>query len=267
MSTKSQDIYSILSNIQAQIAVPKNQYNKFGGYYYRSIEDILNVTKPILKQYDATLLLDDEIVQVGDRIYLKATAKLCYNNEILTCSSYAREASEKKGMDSAQVTGSCSSYARKYALDGLFAIADTADPDTLNTHNKNGQESHNSNSQPVQQKQDNNTTQGTGEQQKTQNNGTQLITQKQLGLLNQQLQLLTTDKTEMKSICNNWLTNNNYGTIESTKELTKNTATKLIDAIKGQVNEQAEQHDPLNGNSKNMDDLPFENKEDENATN
>ncbi len=116
---------------------------------------------------------------------------------------------------------------------------------------------HNSNSQSTQQKQSNNSKQGSSGQAQKQNTGTQLITQKQMNLLKQQLQLLTTDSDEMKQICNAWLSNNGYGQINSTKELTKNTATKLIDAIKQQVEEQVEQNDPLNKSSNEMDEDPF----------
>lgn len=122
----------ILQEIQTALKAPKNQYNKFGGYKYRSCEDILEAVKPLLKQYNAALTLSDEVLLVGPRVYVKATATLKTSDESISVCAYAREADERKGMDPAQVTGAASSYARKYALNGLFAIDDAGsqDPDT-----------------------------------------------------------------------------------------------------------------------------------------
>ena len=124
--------------IQAELNAPKNQYNKFGGYAYRSCEDIYNALKPLLAKYGCTLTLSDEVVMVGERYYVKATATLKpadvkLSGFEITNTAYAREEETKKGLDSSQITGSCSSYARKYALNGLFAIDDTKDADALNT--------------------------------------------------------------------------------------------------------------------------------------
>jgi hypothetical protein len=126
-----------LINIQAELKAPKNQTNLFGKYKYRSAEDIIEAVKPILFKYQTALLISDEIVQVADRVYVKATAMLIdENNEELPIQVYgwAREEEIKKGMDAAQITGSASSYARKYALNGLFAIDDTKDSDATNEH-------------------------------------------------------------------------------------------------------------------------------------
>ena len=126
-----------LVNIQAELKAPKNQVNSFGKYKYRSAEDIIEAVKPILFKYQTALLISDEIVQVADRVYVKATAMLIdENNEELPIKVYgwAREEEVKKGMDAAQITGSASSYARKYALNGLFAIDDTKDADSTNEH-------------------------------------------------------------------------------------------------------------------------------------
>ena len=127
---------SILSEIQRALKAPKGQHNSFGNYSYRSCEDILEAVKPLLG--DLVLTLSDEIVVVGDRVYVKATATLIGSTP--DCSwqtrAYAREAQAKKGMDEAQITGSASSYARKYALNGLFCIDDTKDADATNTHGK-----------------------------------------------------------------------------------------------------------------------------------
>ena len=126
-----------LVNIQAELKAPKNQVNSFGKYKYRSAEDIIEAVKPILFKHQTALLISDEIVQVADRVYVKATAMLIdENNEELPIKVYgwAREEEVKKGMDAAQITGSASSYARKYALNGLFAIDDTKDADSTNEH-------------------------------------------------------------------------------------------------------------------------------------
>lgn len=123
-----------LVNIQSSLQVPKNQYNSFGNYKYRSAEDILEAAKPLLKENECTLIVSDEITQIGDRIYVKATATIKNSaGETETASAFAREAETKKGMDDSQATGSATSYARKYALGGLFCIDDTKDADALNT--------------------------------------------------------------------------------------------------------------------------------------
>jgi hypothetical protein len=126
-----------LVKIQAELKAPKNQMNAFGKYKYRSAEDIIEAVKPILFKNNCALLISDEIVQVSDRVYVKATAMLIdESNEELPIKVYgwAREEEVKKGMDAAQITGSASSYARKYALNGLFAIDDTKDADSTNEH-------------------------------------------------------------------------------------------------------------------------------------
>ena len=121
---------SILTEIQHELKAPKNQRNNFGGYNYRSCEDILEALKPLLAKHNATLTISDEIVLVGERYYVKAIAKLVSEKETYETSAYAREAENKKGMDESQITGTASSYARKYCLNGLFCIDDTKDADT-----------------------------------------------------------------------------------------------------------------------------------------
>jgi hypothetical protein len=120
------------------LKAPKGQTNKFGGYKYRSAEDILTAVKPLLSEWSSTLVITDDIVEVGGRVYVKATAILADTEGDFTInvSGFARESEIKKGMDDAQITGSASSYARKYALNGLFAIDDTKDADATNTHGK-----------------------------------------------------------------------------------------------------------------------------------
>jgi len=122
--------------IQSRLKAPKNQYNSFGKYNYRSCEDILEGLKPLLVEHDAVVLLTDEIVLIGDRYYVKAIATFADAANSITTTAYAREDETKKGMDLAQVTGSVSSYARKYALNGLFCIDDTKDSDSTNTYGK-----------------------------------------------------------------------------------------------------------------------------------
>ena len=117
-----------LNKIQKELKVPKSQYNSFGKYNYRNAEDIVEAVKPLLE--NATLTLSDEIVMLGDRFYVKATATITEDSESVSVSAYARESLEQKGMNEAQITGSASSYARKYALNGLFCIDDTKDADT-----------------------------------------------------------------------------------------------------------------------------------------
>lgn len=121
-----------LSAIQTKIKAPKNLYNSFGKYNYRNAESILESVKPFLAEYNLYLTVFDEIVMIGDRYYVKATARLadCINGGACEVSAYARETEEKKGMDGSQVTGATSSYARKYALNGLFLLDDTKDADT-----------------------------------------------------------------------------------------------------------------------------------------
>lgn len=140
MVTKQQSpIFVTLQSIQQKLVAPKGQYNSFGKYSYRSAEDILEALKPILQEHDAVLILQDGIVQIGDRYYVEATATLYAVGETIGTTAYAREDDSKKGMDGSQVTGAASSYARKYALNGLFMIDDNKDPDTDEYHNQNNQ--------------------------------------------------------------------------------------------------------------------------------
>ena len=128
---------NILQEIQSELKAPKGQRNNFGNYNYRSAEDILEAVKPILVKHKCALVVNDEMVEVGGRIYVKSTAMLAFENQpFASATAFAREADNKKGMDDAQITGSASSYARKYALNGLFAIDDTKDADFNNKHGK-----------------------------------------------------------------------------------------------------------------------------------
>ena len=120
----------ILSKIQADLKAPKGQFNNFGKYKYRNCEDIVEAVKPLLHKENVALLMSDEVVQIGSRIYVKATATILHGEASISVTAYAREAEDKKGMDDSQITGAASSYARKYALNGLFAIDDTKDADS-----------------------------------------------------------------------------------------------------------------------------------------
>lgn len=125
-----------VGDIQHKLKAPKGQYNSFGKYNYRSCEDILEGVKPLLKEHNLALLIDDEIVQIGERYYVKATAKITDGREFVSATAYAREPDTKKGMDESQITGATSSYARKYALNALLCIDDTKDADTMDNSKK-----------------------------------------------------------------------------------------------------------------------------------
>ena len=130
------ETYEKLGRVQRSLNAPKNLFNKFGGYSYRSAEGILEAVKPLLSQENAVITLTDEVREIGGRIYVEACASFISNGDMISVKAYAREEESKKGMDAAQVTGSVSSYARKYALNGLLLIDDNKDPDALNDHGK-----------------------------------------------------------------------------------------------------------------------------------
>lgn len=132
-------VYLKLVNVQTKLKAPKSQYNSFGKYSYRNCEDILEALKPLLDEEKAIVNLSDSVLLIGERYYIEASAKFidAETGEVVEVKGLAREEDSKKGMDSSQLTGSTSSYARKYALNGLFAIDDTKDSDTTNTHGKN----------------------------------------------------------------------------------------------------------------------------------
>ena len=125
-------VYEKLAAVQRELKAPKGQYNSFGKYKYRSCEDILEALKPVLGKHGCAVTLSDEVVQVGERFYIRATASImdCESGERAFNTAFAREDADKKGMDGSQITGTASSYARKYALNGLFLIDDTKDADT-----------------------------------------------------------------------------------------------------------------------------------------
>lgn len=132
------NIYKKLNQIQIKLKAPKSQFNKFGNYKYRNCEDILEALKPLLNEFKTVISLKDDIIFIEGRFYVKATVTLIDSEtgEVFSTSAFAREEETKKGQDGSQITGSSSSYARKYALNGLFAIDDTKDSDSTNTHGK-----------------------------------------------------------------------------------------------------------------------------------
>lgn len=134
----SDNVYQKLMRVQSKLKAPKNQFNKFGNYSYRSCEDILEGLKPLLKEVGAILVINDEVVNIANRFYIKATASFISidDGEKIISSALAREEEERVKFDPAQLTGSVSSYARKYALNGLFAIDDTKDSDSTNKYDK-----------------------------------------------------------------------------------------------------------------------------------
>ena len=138
MEGEIMNVYEKLMTVQTKLRAPKGQYNQFGHYSYRSCEDILEALKPLLAEVGAIVNVSDEVKLIGNRFYVEATAMFldCETGDSIVARASAREDESKKGMDLAQVTGSVSSYARKYALNGLFAIDDNKDSDATNTHGK-----------------------------------------------------------------------------------------------------------------------------------
>ena len=141
MEGKIMNVYEKLMTVQTKLRAPKGQYNQFGHYSYRSCEDILEALKPLLAEVGAIVNVSDEVKLIGNRFYVEATAMFldCETGDSVVTRASAREDETKKGMDLAQVTGSVSSYARKYALNGLFAIDDNKDPDSTNKHSKDNE--------------------------------------------------------------------------------------------------------------------------------
>ena len=141
-----------LNLIQTTLNAPKNLYNSFGKYSYRNLEGILAGVKPLLKDTGCTFVLSDDMVEVGGRIYVRSCASISYGGETIESYGWAREEESKKGMDASQLTGSTSSYARKYAANGLFAIDDTIDADGYNTHGKDEVSKPNNSTAPTHKK-------------------------------------------------------------------------------------------------------------------
>lgn len=148
--TTPASLHDKLVEIQSELKAPKNQRNSFGNYNYRSCEDILEAVKPLLSRAGLTLVISDGIAAVGTHTYVKATVTLSDGTNTVESSAFAREALERKGMDASQITGATSSYARKYALNGLFCIDDTKDADATNDHSAKAASATRSVTQPPQ---------------------------------------------------------------------------------------------------------------------
>lgn len=150
-------IYEKLLQIQTKLKAPKSSYNTFGSFHYRTCEDILEALKPLLKETKTVVLIRDEVVRMDERYYIKAVVRLidCETGEAIEGYAYAREEREKKGADSSQITGAASSYARKYALNGLFCIDDTKDADSSHTTQKAASENKNTSQRDTSSKIDN----------------------------------------------------------------------------------------------------------------
>ena len=133
---EEKDVFEMLTLVQNELKAPKKQRNSFGNYNYRNCEDIQEAVKPLLLKYGCSLVLNDDLILIGSRYYVKATATFVYHCGRIIVNGFAREEEIKKGMDGSQITGSSSSYARKYALNALFLIDDTKDSDSTNTHGK-----------------------------------------------------------------------------------------------------------------------------------
>lgn len=148
----NENVLKKLVEIQRELKAPKNQYNSFGKYNYRSCEDILEAVKPLANNRNAVVCLSDDVLQREGRYYIEATATLidADTGEVMSVKALARESQDKKGMDDSQITGTASSYARKYALNGLFAIDDTKDDDSLNDGNKNQNKPKQQNGKPTE---------------------------------------------------------------------------------------------------------------------
>ena len=132
---KNKTLQECLNYIQVNLEAPNNMHNSFGNFKYRNLEGILNGLKPLLEETGCIVTISDTIESVGDRYYIVATASLKKGDEVISCDGWARESEDKKGMDLSQITGSTSSYARKYAMNGLFAIDDVQDADSMDNRN------------------------------------------------------------------------------------------------------------------------------------
>lgn len=137
----SEELNAKLVKIQHELKAPKDQHNGFGNYNYRSLENILESVKPLLAEAGLSIIIGDDIVEVGGKVYVKATATISNGKVSISNTAFAREDENKKGMSDPQITGACSSYARKYAVQGLFAIDDSKDPDTESYQRRGGKES------------------------------------------------------------------------------------------------------------------------------
>jgi hypothetical protein len=212
------DLHKGLSSIQQKLKAPKNQRNTFGNYNYRSCEDILEAVKPLLNGF--ILTLNDEICLIGERYYIRATVTLSDGENSVSATAYAREGENRKGMDDSQLTGACSSYARKYALNGLFCIDDEKDADTKDNRHVEKKEEPPKKEEP---------------QKKDAPSGTvKPITEKQLGTLHSIYGKLK-DAVPIHNYCAKII---GIDKLNSTKDLTIQQASKIIDQIYKDIDKQ-----------------------------
>jgi hypothetical protein len=225
-------IYAALQAVQRELKAPKGQYNSFGKYKYRSCEDIVEAVKPLLNEQGLILTMSDEVVGVADRVYIKATCKVIdvANGDVIETSALARESLTKKGMDDSQITGTASSYARKYALNGLFAIDDTKDADTDQYKQQTNGSNSSQNRPQATQKQNAGTYKGS-----TANNATDEMRAKAIKSLNAEIERTGVASSEVAAIAKA-----KYGKA-SVKEMTTgqicDLANKLESYLMEQINE------------------------------
>lgn len=225
-------IYAALQAVQRELKAPKGQYNSFGKYKYRSCEDIVEAVKPLLNEQGLILTMSDEVVGVADRVYIKATCKVIdvANGDVIETSASARESLTKKGMDDSQITGTASSYARKYALNGLFAIDDTKDADTDQYRQQTNTP------QTAQNRPQASAKQNAGNYKGNTANGAQdEMRAKAIKSLNKEIERTGVDSTALKEIAKA-----KYGK-ESVKDMTTNEICDLANKMEGYLMEQIEQ--------------------------
>lgn len=209
------EIISKLSEVQAALKAPKSQFNSFGKYKYRSVEDILEALKPHLRAQGTAITLEDCVEEVAGRHYIKATASFWSGQDKVSASAYAREQADKKGMDQAQITGAASSYARKYALGGLFALDDNRDPDAQKPAPPKQTAPEPDPAEPMITK----------------------AQQQELVFLTNALRL---EPAQALASINGWLTKNGHPEVKKSAELTQDQAAQLIEAMNQSVAKQRE---------------------------
>lgn len=222
MAEKPRPILASLLAVQRDLKAPKGQFNSFGKYKYRSCEDIVEAVKPLLNDNGLILTMSDEVIEVGGRVYIKATAIVTdiVNGDKMEVSAMAREPEEKKGMDSSQITGTASSYARKYALNGLFAIDDTKDADT---------DAYAQTSQNAPQSTKNNSKgKSTTKADKIEYEQSDKVWQSAFNRLNAEIKRLNYSKEELKLIAVNVIGK------ETTRDMTCEEVTRLAEYLQGE---------------------------------
>jgi len=201
-------IHKKMIEVQSELKAPKNQRNNFGNYNYRSCEDIIEAVKPILAEKELLLTISDDLVEVGERNYIKAVVTVSDGDDSITVTGFAREAVNKKGMDEMQLTGATSSYARKYALNGMFAIDDTKDADTDSFQKRKSKDNNSSSSSSKSEE----------------------ITKKQIASLKEWL-----DNDEAKKLIVAYLKKRGHHNLKALTELTKNQAENLLKKVNKEV--------------------------------